>query len=94
MESQGLALMLTSLKLIFARWNLRRNCRKPSFDAFFLVLSSVAAASEYASKGLEKLGEKLPLLQKPVEQVRIQGCAVPRRQRGLVLVGFLSLGAM
>ncbi|NXK64494.1 PLIN3 protein, partial [Sylvietta virens] len=29
----------------------------------------VAAASEYASKGLDKLGEKLPLLQKPVEQV-------------------------
>ncbi|NXJ81596.1 PLIN3 protein, partial [Trogon melanurus] len=29
----------------------------------------VAAASEYASKSLEKLGEKLPLLQKPVEQV-------------------------
>ncbi|XP_054701924.1 perilipin-3-like, partial [Grus americana] len=29
----------------------------------------VVAASEYASKGLDKLGEKLPLLQKPVEQV-------------------------
>ncbi|XP_065706286.2 perilipin-3-like [Patagioenas fasciata] len=29
----------------------------------------VAAASDYASKGLDKLGEKLPLLQKPVEQV-------------------------
>ncbi|NXF70777.1 PLIN3 protein, partial [Sclerurus mexicanus] len=29
----------------------------------------VAAASEYASKGLDKLGEKLPILQKPVEQV-------------------------
>ncbi|NWV75969.1 PLIN3 protein, partial [Dasyornis broadbenti] len=30
----------------------------------------VAAASEFASKGLDKLGEKLPLLlQKPVEQV-------------------------
>ncbi|NWW63659.1 PLIN3 protein, partial [Ifrita kowaldi] len=29
----------------------------------------VAAANEYASKGLEKLGEKLPLLQKPVEQI-------------------------
>ncbi|XP_009890418.1 PREDICTED: perilipin-3-like [Charadrius vociferus] len=29
----------------------------------------VAAASEYASKGLDKLGEKLPLLQKPVEQI-------------------------
>ncbi|NWI81800.1 PLIN3 protein, partial [Dryoscopus gambensis] len=29
----------------------------------------VAAASEYASKGLEKLGEKLPLLQKPLEQI-------------------------
>ncbi|NXY05661.1 PLIN3 protein, partial [Pteruthius melanotis] len=29
----------------------------------------VAAASECASKGLEKLGEKLPLLQKPVEQI-------------------------
>ncbi|NXL27281.1 PLIN3 protein, partial [Glaucidium brasilianum] len=29
----------------------------------------VAAASECASKGLDKLGEKLPLLQKPVEQV-------------------------
>ncbi|NWH84013.1 PLIN3 protein, partial [Aegithalos caudatus] len=29
----------------------------------------VAAAREYASKGLDKLGEKLPLLQKPVEQV-------------------------
>ncbi|KAM6113101.1 LOW QUALITY PROTEIN: perilipin-3-like [Pterocles gutturalis] len=29
----------------------------------------VAAASEYASKGLDKLGEKLPLLQNPVEQV-------------------------
>ncbi|NWT46733.1 PLIN3 protein, partial [Chroicocephalus maculipennis] len=29
----------------------------------------VSAASEYASKGLEKLGEKLPLLQKPVEQI-------------------------
>ncbi|KAM9372246.1 perilipin-3-like [Phaethornis superciliosus] len=29
----------------------------------------VAAASEYASKGLEKLGEKLPLLQKPVDQI-------------------------
>ncbi|XP_017692733.1 PREDICTED: perilipin-3-like [Lepidothrix coronata] len=29
----------------------------------------VAAASEYASKGLDKLGEKLPILQKPVEQI-------------------------
>ncbi|NWT63055.1 PLIN3 protein, partial [Erythrocercus mccallii] len=29
----------------------------------------VAAASEYASKGLEKLGEKLPPLPKPVEQI-------------------------
>ncbi|NXL69920.1 PLIN3 protein, partial [Leptocoma aspasia] len=29
----------------------------------------VAAASEYASKGLDKLGEKLPLLPKPVEQI-------------------------
>ncbi|NWU42571.1 PLIN3 protein, partial [Hylia prasina] len=29
----------------------------------------VAAASEYASKGLDKLGEKLPLLHKPVEQI-------------------------
>ncbi|NWR11536.1 PLIN3 protein, partial [Paradoxornis webbianus] len=29
----------------------------------------VAAASEYASKGLDKLGEKLPLIQKPVEQI-------------------------
>ncbi|KAM6242741.1 perilipin-3-like [Spheniscus humboldti] len=29
----------------------------------------VAAASEYASKGLDKLGETLPLLQKPVEQI-------------------------
>ncbi|XP_074013559.1 perilipin-3-like [Numenius arquata] len=29
----------------------------------------VAAASEYASKGLDKLGEKIPLLQKPVEQI-------------------------
>nr|XP_009914544.1 PREDICTED: perilipin-3-like [Haliaeetus albicilla] len=29
----------------------------------------VAAASEYASKGLDKLEEKLPLLQKPVEQI-------------------------
>ncbi|NXG69165.1 PLIN3 protein, partial [Baryphthengus martii] len=29
----------------------------------------VAAASEYASKSLDKLGEKLPLLQKPVEQL-------------------------
>ncbi|NWZ37507.1 PLIN3 protein, partial [Brachypodius atriceps] len=29
----------------------------------------VAAASEYASKSLDKLGEKLPLLQKPVEQI-------------------------
>ncbi|NXU11923.1 PLIN3 protein, partial [Pardalotus punctatus] len=29
----------------------------------------VAAASEFASKGLDKLGEKLPLLHKPVEQV-------------------------
>ncbi|NXN43621.1 PLIN3 protein, partial [Rhinoptilus africanus] len=29
----------------------------------------VAVASEYASKGLDKLGEKLPLLQKPVEQI-------------------------
>ncbi|NXE99468.1 PLIN3 protein, partial [Menura novaehollandiae] len=29
----------------------------------------VAAASGYASKGLDKLGEKLPLLQKPVEQI-------------------------
>ncbi|KFP04720.1 Perilipin-3, partial [Calypte anna] len=29
----------------------------------------VAAASEYASKGLGKLGEKLPLLQKPVDQI-------------------------
>ncbi|NWI04721.1 PLIN3 protein, partial [Tichodroma muraria] len=28
-----------------------------------------AAVSEYASKGLDKLGEKLPLLPKPVEQV-------------------------
>uniref|UniRef100_A0A8C0EBL2 Perilipin n=1 Tax=Bubo bubo TaxID=30461 RepID=A0A8C0EBL2_BUBBB len=32
----------------------------------------VAAASECASKGLDKLGEKLPLLQKPVEQVKIK----------------------
>ncbi|KFQ78765.1 Perilipin-3, partial [Phaethon lepturus] len=29
----------------------------------------VAAASEYASKGLDKLGEKLPVLQKPVDQI-------------------------
>ncbi|NWX62004.1 PLIN3 protein, partial [Promerops cafer] len=29
----------------------------------------VAAASEFASKGLDKLGEKLPLLPKPVEQI-------------------------
>ncbi|NXU44529.1 PLIN3 protein, partial [Drymodes brunneopygia] len=29
----------------------------------------VAAASDYTSKGLSKLGEKLPLLQKPVGQV-------------------------
>ncbi|XP_023795737.1 perilipin-3-like isoform X3 [Cyanistes caeruleus] len=29
----------------------------------------VAAVSEYASKGLDKLGEKLSLLQKPVEQI-------------------------
>ncbi|XP_009953614.1 PREDICTED: perilipin-3-like [Leptosomus discolor] len=29
----------------------------------------VAAASEYAYEGLDKLGEKLPLLQKPVEQI-------------------------
>ncbi|NXQ33147.1 PLIN3 protein, partial [Alaudala cheleensis] len=29
----------------------------------------VAAGSEYASKGLDKLGEKLPLLQKPVGQI-------------------------
>uniref|UniRef100_A0A8C3JQY2 Perilipin n=1 Tax=Calidris pygmaea TaxID=425635 RepID=A0A8C3JQY2_9CHAR len=36
----------------------------------------VAAASEYASKGRDKLGEKIPLLQKPVEQVRIQGCVI------------------
>uniref|UniRef100_H0YZV6 Uncharacterized protein n=1 Tax=Taeniopygia guttata TaxID=59729 RepID=H0YZV6_TAEGU len=50
----------------------------------------VAAVSEYAAKGLDKLGEKLPLLPKPVQQVRIKGCAVPVRQRGLVLVGFLS----
>ncbi|NXO83174.1 PLIN3 protein, partial [Sitta europaea] len=28
----------------------------------------VAAVSEYASKGLDKLGEKLPLLPKPLEQ--------------------------
>ncbi|NXK43181.1 PLIN3 protein, partial [Piprites chloris] len=28
-----------------------------------------ALASEYASKGLDKLGEKLPILQKPVEQI-------------------------
>uniref|UniRef100_A0A672U868 Perilipin n=1 Tax=Strigops habroptila TaxID=2489341 RepID=A0A672U868_STRHB len=33
----------------------------------------VAVASEYASKGLDKLGEKIPLLQKPMEQVRIKG---------------------
>ncbi|PKU31674.1 perilipin-3-like [Limosa lapponica baueri] len=32
-------------------------------------LPNVAAASEYASKGLDKLGEKIPLLQKPVEQI-------------------------
>ncbi|NWV41010.1 PLIN3 protein, partial [Grantiella picta] len=29
----------------------------------------VAAASEYASKGLDKLGEKLPILQKPLEWI-------------------------
>ncbi|NXX36687.1 PLIN3 protein, partial [Nicator chloris] len=29
----------------------------------------VAAASECVSKGLDKLGEKLPLFQKPVEQI-------------------------
>ncbi|NXE43953.1 PLIN3 protein, partial [Ptilorrhoa leucosticta] len=29
----------------------------------------VAAASEYAFKGFEKLGDKMPLLQKPVEQI-------------------------
>ncbi|NWX35646.1 PLIN3 protein, partial [Notiomystis cincta] len=42
---------------------------KPRSDSLFVVFSSVAAASEYASKGWDKLGEKLPLLQKPVEQV-------------------------
>uniref|UniRef100_A0A663DW87 Perilipin n=1 Tax=Aquila chrysaetos chrysaetos TaxID=223781 RepID=A0A663DW87_AQUCH len=41
-----------------------------------LFFFSVAAASEYASKGLDKLEEKLPLLQKPVEQVRIKDCAL------------------
>uniref|UniRef100_A0A8D2NGE8 Uncharacterized protein n=1 Tax=Zonotrichia albicollis TaxID=44394 RepID=A0A8D2NGE8_ZONAL len=46
--------------------------------------------SEHAAKGLEKLGEELPLVPKLVEQVRVKGCAVPGRQRGLVLVGFLS----
>ncbi|KFU83458.1 Perilipin-3, partial [Chaetura pelagica] len=29
----------------------------------------VAAATEYVSKGLDKLGEKLPLLQKPMDQI-------------------------
>ncbi|NWS02684.1 PLIN3 protein, partial [Motacilla alba] len=29
----------------------------------------VAAASEYAAKGLDKLGEKLPLLPRPAEQI-------------------------
>ncbi|KFP44133.1 Perilipin-3, partial [Chlamydotis macqueenii] len=29
----------------------------------------VAAVSEYASKGLDKLGEKIPILQKPVEEI-------------------------
>ncbi|NXU91007.1 PLIN3 protein, partial [Xiphorhynchus elegans] len=29
----------------------------------------VAAANEYTSKGLDKLGEKLPILPKPVEQI-------------------------
>ncbi|NWS91988.1 PLIN3 protein, partial [Toxostoma redivivum] len=29
----------------------------------------VAAVTEYASKGLDKVGEKLPLLPKPVEQI-------------------------
>ncbi|KFW04790.1 Perilipin-3, partial [Eurypyga helias] len=31
--------------------------------------SHVAAVSEYTSKGLDKLGENLPLLQKPVDQI-------------------------
>ncbi|NWW49980.1 PLIN3 protein, partial [Pedionomus torquatus] len=29
----------------------------------------VATASEFATKGLNKLGEKIPLLQKPMEQI-------------------------
>ncbi|NXH59165.1 PLIN3 protein, partial [Rhabdornis inornatus] len=29
----------------------------------------VAAVTEYASKGLDKVGEKLPILPKPVEQI-------------------------
>uniref|UniRef100_A0A8B9ZFW2 Perilipin n=1 Tax=Anas platyrhynchos TaxID=8839 RepID=A0A8B9ZFW2_ANAPL len=36
----------------------------------------VAAANEYASKGLDKLGEKVPLLQKPVDQVRLKGSVI------------------
>uniref|UniRef100_A0A8B9MN09 Perilipin n=1 Tax=Accipiter nisus TaxID=211598 RepID=A0A8B9MN09_9AVES len=44
----------------------------------------VAAASEYASKGLDKLEEKFPLLQKPVEQVRIKDCAILSDTKQLV----------
>ncbi|NWW22571.1 PLIN3 protein, partial [Falcunculus frontatus] len=42
------------------------SCVQPVLDT---LEPHVSAASEYASKGLEKLGEKLPLLQKPVEQI-------------------------
>ncbi|NXG06491.1 PLIN3 protein, partial [Sakesphorus luctuosus] len=44
----------------------KASCVQPVLTA---VEPHVAAASEYASKGLDKPEEKLPILQKPVEQV-------------------------
>uniref|UniRef100_A0A8C3NB01 Perilipin n=1 Tax=Geospiza parvula TaxID=87175 RepID=A0A8C3NB01_GEOPR len=49
------------------------------------------AVSEYAAKGLDELGEKMPLLPKPAEQVRVILCC-PWQAEGLGSCGISKLG--